>query len=530
MKMRQTYNIKSVFFFVCIILMGINGFSQSAEEKQDAAENNRPNIVYILADDVGYGDLGIYGQEKIETPNLDTLGQNGMIFTQHYAEPVCAPSRYALMTGKNAGHAYIRGNDEWEERGDVWNYKKVEANPALEGQLPIPDSTQTIAKILQKAGYKTGMVGKWGLGGPFSTGLPNNQGFDYFFGFLGQREDHSYYPGHLWENNKRVPLNNKPNRPDVTFPDSLDPKDPNNYQQYQQEDYAPDYIIEAALRFIRNNKSEPFFLYYPTPLPHTSLQAPERWVDYYLDKFGTDEEPYLGGSYFPTRYPHATRAAMISLLDEYVGKIIEELKNLDIYDNTIIMFLGDNGATFEAGSDPEWFNSGGPFKSGKGWGKGSVHEGGIREPFIVSWPDKIEPDSKSDLLSAEWDFLPTITELLDLPSPSNTQGISFLPTLFGQNDQQEEHPYLYWEFPGYGGQQAVRLGKWKGMIENMQDGNTDIQLYDLDKDPQEQNDVADKNSDIVKKIKQIMEREHTFPKVKSFRMEVLDGEKEGRKN
>ncbi len=493
-----------------------------AQQKEPSNLPAKPNIIYILADDLGYGDLGCYGQKKIETPNIDKLATEGMLFTQHYAEPVCAPSRYALMTGLNAGHAYIRGNDEWGARGDVWDYEKVETNPALEGQLPIPDSTITIAKILKKAGYVTGLAGKWGLGGPFSTGLPNNQGFDYFFGFLCQREDHTYYPGHLWENTFRVPLNNKPNRPNVKFPKDLDSNDPQNYDKYQQSDYAPIHIIAAALRFIRKNKSHPFFLYYASPLPHTSLQAPQRLVDYYLRKFGTDEKPYLGGSYFPVRYPHATRAAMITLLDEYVGKIVKELKDLGIYDNTLIVFMGDNGATFEAGSDPDWFNSGGPFKSGYGWGKGSVHEGGIREPFIVSWPDHIKAGTKSDLISAEWDFVPTVCQLLGIRPPQHIQGISYLPTLSGQPEKQEKHAYLYWEFPGYGGKQAVRLGKWKAIRSDMQKGNLTIQLFNLDKDLQEQHDVAAQHPNIVKKMAHILKKEHTPPEVSSFRIQALE--------
>ncbi len=497
-----------------LLLLEVNAFGQN--------NPGSPNIIYILVDDLGYGDLGFYGQQKIETPNIDQLAKEGMRFTNHYAEPVCAPSRYALMTGKNAGHAYIRGNDEWSERGDVWDYKKVEANPSLEGQLPIPDSTITVAKLLKKAGYTTALVGKWGLGGPFTTGIPNKQGFDYFFGFLCQREDHTYYPGHLWENTFRVPLNNKPNPPNVKFPKDLDPKDPKNYEKYQQSDYAPRHIIAAALRFIKKNHDHPFFLYYPTPLPHTSLQAPKRLVNYYVDKFGTDEKPYLGGSYFPVRYPHATRAAMVTLLDEYVGKIVKELKEYGIYDNTIILFMGDNGATFEAGSDPDWFDSGGPFKSGYGWGKGSAHEGGIREPFIVSWPKKIKAGTKSDLISAEWDFVPTVTHLLDLETPKNIQGISYLPTLLGKDKKQEKHPYLYWEFAGYGGKQAVRIGKWKGIRNNIKKGNLHIRLFNLEQDIQEQHDVSKQYPKVVKHIKEIMKKEHHPPKRKTFRMKALD--------
>ena len=506
----------SSIFCIIFIATVFASFQAIAQKKQPV----RPNIVYIFADDLGYGDLGAYGQKKIETPNIDALAKEGMMFTQHYALPVCAPSRFSLMTGIHSGHAYIRGNDEWDQRGDVWSFKAMEANPALEGQLPIPDSTVTIAKVLKKAGYKTALIGKWGLGGPMTTGIPNNQGFDYFFGYLCQRQDHNYYSGHLWENTNRVPLNNKVMDPNIKFPENLDPLDEKNYEVYNQVDYSPDLIIKAAIRFLDSSKNKPFFLYFASPLPHTSLQAPKRLVDYYHKKFG-DEKPFLGGSYVPCRYPHATRAAMITLLDEHVGEIVKKLKQMGVYKNTIIMFTGDNGPTYEAASDGEWFDSGGPFRSDYGWGKGSVHEGGIREPFIVSWPGKIAAGSKSDLISATWDFFPTACDIIGAKAPGDIDGISFLPTLLNQA-QKKKHSYLYWEFQGYGGQQAVRLENWKAMRLNMNKGNTTIQLFDLDTDLQEQHNIASQHPDIVKKMEEIMKKEHRTPEVASFRMNVLD--------
>lgn len=510
---------KAYFVFEVILVMF---FAEYVSGQSSDIIPRSPNIVYILADDLGYGDLGAYGQEKIETPNIDALAKAGMLFTQHYAVPVCAPSRYCLMTGQNTGHAFIRGNDEWDERGDVWSFAAMEANPALEGQLPIPDSIITVAEILKHAGYRTGLVGKWGLGGPFTTGIPNNQGFDYFFGFLCQRQDHNYYAGHLWENTYRVPLNNKATNPAIKFPDSLDAMNPASYQRYEQTDYSPAFIIKAALNFLSSCGNKPFFLYFASPLPHTSLQAPKRLVDYYHRKFG-EEKPFLGGSYMPCRYPHATRAAMITLLDEHVGQIVKKLKQMGVYDNTIIIFTGDNGPTFEGGSDGPWFRSGGPFRSDYGWGKGSLHEGGIREPFILSWPGRVKAGSKADVISACWDFVPTVCQLVGISRPKGINGISYLPSLLGQT-QIEKHPYLYWEFPGYGGQQAVRMGKWKGMIQQMQKGNTTMQLFDLDSDLQERHDVAAQHPDIVKQMRAIMEKEHTLPQVKSFRMKVLDGQ------
>ncbi len=502
----------TVYAFACLI----NCFSQTNRI-------NKPNIVYILADDLGYGELGCYGQQKIETPNIDALAKAGKRFTQHYTFPVCAPSRYSLVTGINSGKAYIRGNDEWEERGDVWNFKAMEANPFLEGQRPIPDSTLTIAEVLKSQGCATALIGKWGLGAPFTNGEPNKQGFDYFYGFICQRQDHTYYSGHLWENEMRVPLNNKIVGPQVSFPKDKDSLDENNYEVYQQKDYAPDFLIKAALNFIDKNVDNPFFLYYPSPLPHVSLQAPKKWVNYYHKKFG-DEAPYMVGSYFPCRYPRATYAAMISTLDEQVGQIVAELKAKGIYDNTIIMFCSDNGPSFGGvGVDGPYFNSGGPFKSETGWGKGSLHEGGIREPFIVEWPGHIGAGSTSDLISANIDVMPTLCELLKIDLPKNIDGISILSEILGSKQQQ--HDYLYWEYPEYGGQLAVRMGNWKGIISNIvKDGNMQWQLFDLSNDIQEQHDVVTQHPDILQKMEAIVRKEHHAPEVSTFLMPALEVE------
>lgn len=512
-------NFKIVFVLVLIL------FSQKllAQHPGIVKKLSKPNIIYILADDMGYGDAGVYGQQKIETPNIDALAKNGMRFTQYYAMPVCAPSRYSLMTGLHSGHAYIRGNDEWSERGDVWNFQAMEANPALEGQLPIPDSTITIAKLLKQAGYKTALVGKWGLGGPMTTGIPNNQGFDYFYGSLCQRQDHQYYPGHLWENIYRVPLNNKVQDPDIKFPSDKDPLDPANYATYSQNDYAPDFIIKAALNFIGQNKDHPFFLYYPDPLPHASMQAPAELVEYYHKKFG-DEKPYLGGSYVPCRYPRATHAAMIALLDEHVGEIVKKLKEEGMYENTIILFSSDNGASNEGGADCPWFDSNGPFKSEFGWGKGFLYEGGIREPFIASWPGKIKAGTTSGLICAAWDVVPTLCQLTRIAMPKNIDGISFLPTLLNHSTIQKKHPYLYWEFAADNGQQAVRMGKWKGIRFNINKDNLKLKLFDLDSDIREQHDVAAQHAEIIKQMEEIMKEEHATPAVATFKMKALDGE------
>jgi len=512
---------KTILILTALIcLFSINTFSQGKRAKP--GKTKVPNIVYILADDMGYGELGSYGQEKIETPNLDELAKTGMRFTQHYAYPVCAPSRYLLMTGQNSGKAFIRGNHEWGDRGDVWSFKAMEDNPYLEGQYPIPDSTITIAKVLKKAGYTTGLVGKWGLGAPMTAGTPNNQGFDYFYGFICQRQDHTYYSGHLWENDNRVPLDNRIVDPNVELPKNLDPLDEKSYEKYQQKDYAPDFLIKAALKFIDKSKDKPFFLYYASPLPHVSLQAPKDLVAYYHKKFG-DEKPFLGGSYFPCRYPHATYAAMITLLDMQVGQIIKRLKDEGLYDNTIIMFCSDNGPAYNAGVDPTFFKSAGPLKGEYGWGKGFLHEGGMREPFIVSWPGRVKAGSKSDLISATIDMMPTFCDLLHLKVPKDVDGLSILPTILGKG-KQVQHDYLYFEYPEYGGQQSIRIGNWKGLRLDMMKGNAKWSLFDLATDEREQNDVADKHPDIIEKMRAISKKEHHTPELSRFIIPVLENE------
>jgi len=496
--------------------------TSSAQRSKKSAAGRRPNIIYIYADDLGYGDLGCYGQQKIETPNIDRLASNGLRFTQHYAFPVCAPSRYLLMTGQHSGRAYIRGNDEWGERGPVWDFKAMEENPFLEGQRPIPDSTVTIAEVLKTAGYTTGLVGKWGLGAPFTSGLPNRQGFDYFYGYICQRQDHTYYNVHLWENEDRVAMSNKLQSPDVQFPKGLDSSDPKNYEVYEQKDYAPDFLIKAALNFIDKNSRKPFFLYFASPLPHVSLQAPKRWVDYYHKKFG-DEKPFLGGSYFPCRYPRATYAAMISTFDEQVGQLVDALKRKGLYENTIILLSSDNGPAYNAGVDPVFFNSAGPFKGEYGWGKGFLHEGGIREPFIVQWPGKVKPNTVTHMVAATIDVMPTICELVHVKVPPDVDGVSILPSILGNATGQKQREYLYWEYPEYGGQQAVRMGNWKALrLDILKSGQLITQLFDLSTDLQEQHDVASQHPDIVQKMEAIMKKEHHTPEVGRFLMPALE--------
>ena len=367
--MRQLYLIICISFLI---------YSGCTSDKKDETANQKPNIIYILADDLGYGELGCYGQELIETPNIDKLAESGMRFTQHYAgAPVCAPSRCALLSGMHTGHAYIRGNDEWAERGDVWNYAMAVEDPNLEGQRPMPDSIPTIGNLLQQAGYKTAIIGKWGLGGPMTDGIPNNRGFDFFFGYNCQRQAHNLYPKHLWKNTEKVWLDNELVAPSTKLDEGDDPYSIESYVKYSQKEYAPALMQEEALRFIEGNTNQPFFLYYATPLTHVPLQVPEPYVNYYVEKFG-DEEPYVGDNgYFPNRYPRAAYAGMVSYLDDQVGEIVERLKELGIYENTIVMFSSDNGPHMEGGADPVFFNSNGGLRGYKR----DLYEGGDQGAF-----------------------------------------------------------------------------------------------------------------------------------------------------
>lgn len=487
--------ILSLFIFTLL--------SCSTTEKEELP----PNIIYFLADDLGYGEVGVYGQEKIKTPNIDALAKNGMRFTQHYSgAPVCAPARYIFLTGKHAGHAFIRGNDEWAERGDVWNYKKVFLDPTLEGQRPIPSNTVTLGSQLKKAGYKTSLFGKWGLGAPNSEGVPNLQGFDYFYGYNCQRQAHNLYPGHLWENAEKVLLNNELVSPGTKLDPLANPYDENSYSRYQQNDYAPEKIHRKAIAFIKRNKDKPFFIYYASPLPHLPLQVPKEYVDKYRKIFG-EEEPYIGNKgYFPNRYPRATYAAMISYLDNQLGELVSTLKELNIYENTIIIFSSDNGPTYTGGVDFNYFESSKPFANGYGRTKGFVYEGGIRVPLIASWPNRIKPGSTSDHISAFYDLMPTICDIAEIEPPKDIDGISFISALL--NQEQKQHDFLYWEFPSYNGQQAVRIGKWKGVRKNIFDGNLEIELYDLETDLEEKMDVSKQYPQIVSKIEAIMKQEH----------------------
>lgn len=504
--------------YLIAITLGLWSCTNSSNSK--ITTEQKPNIIYILADDLGYGELGCFGQELIETPNIDKLAENGVKFTQHYSgAPVCAPSRCVLLTGKHMGHAQVRGNDEWKERGDVWTYKSMLADSTLEGQRPMAVGTQTIGTLMQNAGYKTAMFGKWGLGAPHTHSIPNNMGFDFFVGYNCQRIAHTYFPVHLYKNRARLYLGNDTVAPNTKLAKGADPYDINSYKKYDLQNYSSTVMFDELTGFVKKNKNKPFFMYWASPIPHAPLQAPKRWIDYYVNKFG-DEEPYLGNKgYFPSRYPHATYAAMVSYLDENVGKLVQQLKDLDIYDNTLIIFTSDNGATYNGGTDSPWFNSARPFRSEYGWGKGFTHEGGIRAPMVASWPGYTKPGSESNHISAFWDVMPTLCEIAGVKAPKGGDGISFLPALTGE--KQTAHNYLYWEFPSYGGQQAVRMGKWKAIRKNIMKGNMALELYNLDEDIQEQDDIAKNHPEIIKQIEEILIKEHVAATSDRFKMKEL---------
>ncbi|MDR2040182.1 MAG: arylsulfatase [Bacteroidales bacterium] len=445
----------------------------------------QPNIIYILADDLGYGDLGCYGQKYIRTPNIDKLAKEGMLFTRHYAGcTVSAPSRSSLVTGLHTGHTPIRGNKEHQP----------------EGQYPQPGDTYTIAKMLKENGYATGCFGKWGLGYPGSEGAPENQGFDEFFGYNCQRIAHNYYPYYLWHNKDTVWL--KGNR------------------GTGKEDYSQDIIQEEILKFIIHHKDEPFFAFLTYVIPHAELVNPEDSImQTYEDKFpekpynGVDSGPsYKNGGYGSTPHPKADFAAMITRLDAYVGEIIDLLKKEGLDKNTIIMFTSDNGPHREGGADPDFFNSYGPLRGVKR----DLYEGGIRVPFVAWYPGKIKAGSVSDHVSAFWDVMPTIAELSGSDIRNHTDGISFLPTLFGKG-KQKKHEYLYWEFHEQGGKIAVQKGNWKAIWLNVnRPEKTSIELYDLSKDIHEDHDLAQRHPELISELGRIIPQAHTDSEVFKF--------------
>ncbi|MEX0321536.1 MAG: arylsulfatase [Puniceicoccaceae bacterium] len=472
----------TITFLLTTLFLTVAQHSFAGLEKKSPAAS-KPNIIYILADDLGYGDLSSSGQEKFTTPNIDKLAAEGMVFTQHYSgSTVCAPSRSSLMTGLHTGHTPVRGNYEIQP----------------EGQYPFPADVPTIPKLLKSKGYVSGAFGKWGLGYPGSEGDPTNH-FDVFYGFNCQRLGHHYYPYHLWDNTTKVILEGNAGK--------------------MKNQYAPELIHERVLDFIEDNKDKPFFCYVPSIIPHAELIAPENYMNKFRGKMGketpwegTDSGPeYRLGKYESQAEPRAAFAAMVALLDDQVGEIVAKVEELGLAEKTLIIFTSDNGPHQEAGADPDFFQSNGGFRGYKR----DLYEGGIRVPMIAHWPSIIKPGSRSDHVSAFWDVLPTIMDLAGGESCSDIDGISFLPELIGK--KQKEHDYLYWEFHERGGRVAIRKGNWKAVRYNLlKNPNAPVQLFDLSSDPMEQNDLASLYPGIVKEMQAIFKNARTHSEIFKF--------------
>lgn len=454
------------------------------------SQPRQPNIIYILADDLGYAELGSYGQTKIRTPHLDRMAAEGMRFTQHYSSsPVCAPARGSFLTGLHTGHSIIRDNLEFG------GYLDSEER----GQMPLPKGTRTLPSLLKAGGYQTALIGKWGLGGPNTEGQPTRHGFDHFLGYLDQKQAHNFYPTHLWRGEEWFPLRNPYFSPHQKH--AGDPMDPASYAQYAGVDYSLDVMADDALRYIREQKDQPFFLYLPFTVPHLALQVPEDSLKEYDGVF--EEKPYLGqNGYLPHRRPYSAYAAMITRMDRHIGRIFALLKDLNLDEDTLVVFTSDNGTTYTGGADAAFFRSVGDLRGLKG----SVYEGGIRVPFIARWPGRIAPGQVTAHLSAMWDMFPTFLELARLPVPSDIDGLSLVPTLLGRPGQRQ-HASMYWEYHGlWKGAQAVRLGRWKGVrLGGHENADAPIELYDIDADRSESRNLADAHPDMVTRVRSVME-------------------------
>lgn len=493
--------------FRLLLVLLFAAYSHAAEP------GSRPNFIFILCDDLGYGDIGPFGQKKIRTPNLDRMAAEGMKLTAHYSgHNVCAPSRCVLLSGKHPGHGYIR-----ENRGGL--------GAGQEGQQPVPAGTLSLPLTLKKLGYTVGCTGKWGLGPVGSSGDPLNQGFDRFYGFNCQAVAHNFYPTHLWSNDQKVMLENPKFGAHQKLPPDADPQSPASYATFVGKQYSADLIAAQAREFVRENKEKPFFLYFSTTVPHLALQVPADSLKEYEGAF--PETPYTGGrGYLPNRTPRATYAAMVTRMDAEVGRLMDLVKELGLDERTVFVFTSDNGPLYDqlGGTDTDFFESAGKFRGRKG----SYYEGGFRVPCIVRWPGKIAAGTTSDFVSGFEDWLPTLLDLAGEKAalPAGGDGLSIAPTLLGQ--KQAARPFLYRESPGYGGQQAVRMGDWKLVRQKLNPGHKQknpppptTELYNLAEDPSEQNDVAASHPDIVAKLVAIAKEQHT--KSDLFPIRALDG-------
>jgi len=423
----------------------------------------KPNLLVLLADDLGYGDLGCYGQKQIKTPRLDRLAAEGIRFTDAYAgSTVCAPSRCALMTGLHMGHALVRGN----------------------ANVPLRPDDVTVAQALKRAGYATGAIGKWGLGEAGSTGIPTRQGFDSWFGYLNQNHAHNYYPTFLWRNEEKVALKNVVPKEDAQGGGIAS----------ERVEYSHDLFVQEALAFVEKHKDQPFFLYLALTIPHANNEAGKEGMEVPSDEPYSDED-----------WPQAQRnlAAMVTRMDRDLGRLFDHLKKLGLDDDTIVFFSSDNGPHREGGNNPDFFDSNGPLRGIKR----DLYEGGIRVPMIVRWPGHIQPGTVSGFPWAFWDFLPTACDIAGVEPPKGIDGLSVLPAILGK--EQKGHGYLYWEFHEGGFKQAVRMGPWKAVRLGTQ---RPIELYDLATDLGEQTDVADKHPDVVATMADILKAARTDSK------------------
>ena len=431
--------------------------TKDADSPSSRTAVRKPNIVLILADDLGYGDLGCYGQIKIKTTRIDQLAREGMRFTDHYSgSTVCAPSRCCLLTGQHTGHVRIRGNSN----------------------VLLADEDITIAELLKQAGYVTGAIGKWGVGHPPPPGDPAANGFDYFYGYLDMWHAHNYFPDFLWKNNVKCSIKGNVVKPIGRGGVAI-----------KQTQYSHHLFTEEALAFITRNRSKPFFLYVPFTIPHANNEAGNKGMEV------PNAVPYSERGW---PQPQKNHASMITRLDHSVGRIIDQLKMYDLDNNTLVIFTSDNGPHAEGGADPNFFNSAGGLRGYKR----DLYEGGIRVPMIAWWPGKISPGNVRKHVSSFWDFLPTVCEAAGIQPPASIDGISYLPTLLGKSDAQTKHEYLYWEFHESGSKQAVRMGQWKAV--NFVGGA--LELYNLVDDIGETANIAAKHPDVVRTIKELMRK------------------------
>jgi arylsulfatase A-like enzyme len=501
---------RTLFIFLHLVTVAITPSSMATL----AADSRPPNVIFIIADDLGYGELGSYGQQRIHTPHLDQMAAEGMRFTQMYSgNAVCAPSRSVLMTGKHPGHTYVRDNRQWSKA----RLMPKLGRPEFEGQEPLPSEVFTLVEAMKGNGYTTGGFSKWGLGGPTSTGEPLKQGFDRWFGYNCQAVAHNFYPTYLWDNDRTISLNNPPFSAHDSLKPEEDPKNPQSYTRFQGKEYAPDLINEAALDFARKHKDRPFFLYWPTTAPHVALQVPDDSLHEYVGKW--NDPPYPGGKgYIPHFSLLSAYAAMITRMDRDIGQMVKLISELGLERDTMFVFTSDNGAlcgTHQglASTDCAFFQSCGPLRDGKG----SYYEGGIRVPCIVKWKGVIKPQSVSHRVCGFEDWFPTLLDLTGKPTlAQDLDGISFAPTLRGET--QPEREFLYREFPSYGGQQVVRSGKWKMVRQDLnpkanakKKGKVTaprLELYDLKNDIGETKDLAGEHPEIVERLLAIAKREH----------------------